>query len=92
MKVSASVLAEKDSDGTFKVSASGSVNQDGDTTRKIEASINWEKDCLACCLIRFANCSNISMSTVWLFQKERAISLNSYFFLSDGDPIRGSNN
>jgi len=56
---SASVSAEKDSDGnttaeaeitvssedgTFEVSGSASVDQDGNTSGKIEASINWQKD------------------------------------------------
>lgn len=59
MDGSATVSAEKDSDGnttleadvtvssddgTFEVTASGSVDQDGNTSGKVEASINWEKD------------------------------------------------
>ncbi len=56
---SASVSAEKDSDGNttleadvtvasddgaFEITASGSVDQNGNTSGKVEASINWAKD------------------------------------------------
>lgn len=41
--VEAGITVSSD-DGAFEVTASGSVDQDGKTSGKIEASINWEKD------------------------------------------------